>query len=258
MKKRVHREVTELFEKEKDAVITRKITEEDLSGLPEPVQRYLRYTQIIGKERVRTVRLKQKGFFRTKPDQKWMPLRAEEYFTVDPPGFLWHGKMRMFPFVNVAAIDKFSKGEGSLIVKMLSLIKVADAKGEEYDQAELLRYLSEIIWFPSAFLSDYIRWEPINSDSARVTISVAGITAPADVYFNPKGQITNFVAERYMDVNGGAILKKWSTPIEEYAEINGIMVPVRGEGVWKLSSGDFSYVRINEIPDLEYNNPNMY
>jgi len=61
-----------------------------------------------------------------------------------------------------------------------------------------------------------------------------------------------------MDVSGGAILKKWSTPIEEYAEINGIMVPVRGEGVWKLSSGDFSYVRINEIPDLEYNNPNIY
>ena len=61
MKKRVQREVDELFAKEKDAVITRKITEEDLKGLPEPVQRYLRYTQIIGKEKARTVRLKQRG-----------------------------------------------------------------------------------------------------------------------------------------------------------------------------------------------------
>jgi hypothetical protein len=258
MKKRVRREVAELFEKEKETFIPRKITEEDLAGLPEPVQRYLRYTQIIGKEKVRTVRLKQKGFFRKKPTQKWMPLKAEEYFTVDPPGFLWYGKMRMFPLVTASGIDKFFKGKGSLVIKLFSAITVVDAKGEECDQAELVRYLNEIIWFPSAFLSDYIHWEPINSDSARVTISVAGVTASADLYFNHNGQMANFVAERYMDVNGGAILKKWSTPIKKYAEINGVMVPVKGEGVWKLSSGDFSYVKITEIPELEYNNPNVF
>jgi hypothetical protein len=258
MKKRVQREVAELFEKEKDAVITRKITEEELDGLPEPVQRYMCYTQIIGKERVRTVRLKQKGYFRTKEDQKWMPLRAEEYFTVDPPAFLWYGRIRLFPLVSFNAIDKFYKDEGSLVVKLFSLIKVADAKGEEYDQAELVRYLNEMIWFPSAFLSDFVHWEPINSDSARATISVAGITVSADVFFNQKGQMTNFVAERYMDVNGGGILKKWSTPIKEYAEINGIMVPVKGEGVWKLSTGDFCYVKISRVTDIEYNNPNVF
>jgi hypothetical protein len=258
MKKRVQCEVAELFEKEKDAVITRKITDDDIAGLPEPVQRYLRYTHIIGKERVRTVRLKQKGYFRTKEDQKWMPLRAEEYFTVDPPGFLWYGRIRMLPFVSLGAIDKFSKGEGSLVVKISSLFKVADAKGKEYDQAELVRYLNEMMWFPSAFLSDYIQWGEINSDTAKVTIRVQDLAASAVLNFNQKGQITNFVAERYMDVSGGAILKKWSTPLKEYAEINGIMVPVRGEGVWKLSSGDFSYVRITDIPDLEYNNPHIY
>jgi hypothetical protein len=258
MKKRVQYEVAELFEKEKEAFLTRKVTDDDLSGLPEPVQRYLRYTQIIGKEKVRTARLKQKGYFRTKESQRWMPFKAEEYFTVDPPGFLWYGRIQLFPLVSFYAIDKFYRDEGSLVVKLSSLIKVADAKGEECDQAELVRYLSEIIWFPSAFLSDYIRWEPINSDSARATISVAGQTASADLYFNQQGKMTNFVAERYMGVNGGSILKKWSTPIKKYAEINGIMVPVKGEGVWKLSSGDFSYVRITEIPELEYNNPNVF
>ncbi|MGB6866315.1 MAG: DUF6544 family protein [Candidatus Aminicenantaceae bacterium] len=258
MKKRVRREVAELFEKEKDAVITRKITEDDLAGLPEPVQKYLRYTQIVGKGRVRTARLKQKGYFRTRESQKWKPFKAEEYFTVDPPAFLWYGRIRLFPLVSFDAIDKFYRNEGSLVVKLFSLIKVADAKGEECDQAELVRFLNEIIWFPTAFLSDYIHWEPINSDSARATISVAGLTASADLYFNQQGKMTNFVAERYMDVNGGSILKKWFTPIKKYAEINGIMVPVKGEGVWKLSFGDFPYIRITEISDIEYNNPNVF
>jgi hypothetical protein len=252
MKKRARREAAELFEKEKDAFVPRRVTEKDLDGLPEPVQKYLRYAQIIGKERARTVRLKQKGFFRTKPDQKWKPLKAEEYFTVDPPGFLWYGKMGMFPFVTVSGIDKF------FIIKLMSAIKVEDISGEECDQAELVRYLNEMVWFPSAFLSDYIHWEPINSESAKATISLAGLTASADLYFNQNGQITNFVAERYKDVGGGGILKKWFTPFKEYAKINGVNVPVQGEGVWKLSSGDFSYVRITEIPVLEYNNPNVF
>jgi hypothetical protein len=258
MKKRVRREVAEIFEKEKDTYIPRKITGEDLAGLPEPVQRYLRYTQIIGKERVRTVRLKQKGFFRTKPDKRWIPLKAEEYFTVDPPGFLWYGRMRIFPLVTVSGIDKFFGGKGSLVIKLMSAIKVEEISGKECDQAELVRYLNEMTWFPSAFLSDYIHWESISSDSARATIRIDGITASAILYFNEQGQMTNFVAERYMDVGGGAILKKWSTPLKDYAEINGIMVPVKGEGVWKLSVGDFSYVKITEIPELEYNNPNVF
>ena len=258
MKKRVKREVDELFKKEKEEVITRKITEEDLDGLPEPIKRYLRYTQIIGKERIRTVRLKQRGYFRTKEDQKWLPLKAEEYFTVDPPAFLWYGKMRVFPFVNVVAIDKFSRSGGCLVVKMMSMFKIADAEGEEYDQAELVRFLSEMIWFPSAFLSDYIHWEPIDADSVKATIQVNNLSASAVLHFNPEGQITNFVAERYMDVGGGMILKKWSTPLHRYEEINGIMVPVKGEGVWRLSTGDFSYVKIAEISELEYNNPNVF
>ena len=130
--------------------------------------------------------------------------------------------------------------------------------GEEYDQAELVRFLSEMIWFPSAFLSDYIRWEPIGTDSVKATIQVNNLSASAVLHFNPEGQITNLVAERYMDVSGGMILKKWSTPLHKYEEINGIMVPVKGEGVWRLSTGDFSYVKIAGIPELEYNNPNVF
>jgi hypothetical protein len=259
MRKRVRHEVAELFEKEKkEPHIPRKVTEKDLEGLPEPVQRYLRYTQIIGKEKVRIVRLKQRGFFRTKPEQKWMPLQAEEYYTVDPPAFLWYGRIRMFPLVTLAGIDKFYKGKGSLIIKLFSAFTVVNASGEESDQAELVRYLNEMIWFPSAFLSDYIQWEPIDSDSAKATISVAGLIASAELFFNQIGQVRNFVAERYMGINGGALLKKWSTPFKEYIEINGIMVPVKGEGIWTLSSGDFSYIKITGINELEYNNPNVF
>lgn len=63
--RKVAGEVKELFGKTKE-IRSEVVTERDLEGLPEPVQRYLGYTQIIGKERIGTVRLKQEGSIRAK------------------------------------------------------------------------------------------------------------------------------------------------------------------------------------------------
>src|SRR5215216_6188347 len=49
------------------------LTEADLAGLPAPVQRWLRYARVVGRERPTTVRLKMEGQFRLGEDQGWMP-----------------------------------------------------------------------------------------------------------------------------------------------------------------------------------------
>lgn len=255
-KRKINNEVEELFKKSKK-ITPEFVTEEDIEGLPEPVQRYLRYTQIIGKEKIRTVRLKQKGFIRTKEDQKWMPFDAEQYFTIDSPAFIWFATIKPAPFLSIKARDKFYEGKGNMLIKLLAFIKIADASGYEVDQSTLVRYLNEAVWFPTAYLNDYIQWEPIDSNSAKAAISYRGVTASAIFYFNEKGELTNIVAERYMDIDGQFVMETWSTPIKEYKEIKGIMIPVKGEAVWNLDSGDFSYVRL-EITDIEYNNPSIY
>ena len=48
----------------------RVISEDQVLGLPEPLQRYLRYAQVVGKAPIRTVRLTQAGSGRgAHPDQ---------------------------------------------------------------------------------------------------------------------------------------------------------------------------------------------
>jgi hypothetical protein len=74
------------------------ITEAHLLPLPEVVQRYLRYAQVIGKEPIRTVRLKQLGKFRQSAQQPWMKLDAEEYYSVNPSRFVWVGTLRKAGF----------------------------------------------------------------------------------------------------------------------------------------------------------------
>ncbi len=81
----------------------------------------------------------------------------------------------------------------------------------EINQGTLLRYLNEMMWFPSAALNHYIQWEAIDSTSAKATMSYQGVSASALFHFNESGQLTNFVADRYREADGEFILTKWST-----------------------------------------------
>lgn len=234
------------------------ITEADIKDLPEPVQRYLRYTGVIGKERVATVRLKQKGAMRLKPDANWVPLEAEEYYTVDNPGLVWFGRLTVAPLFKVAAQDMYMEGNGNMHIKVLSTVTVADAKGKEMDEASLVRYFNEMMWFPTALVSDKVKWEPVDSNSARATMTDHGISVSAVFFFDDEGKLTNFVAERGRDIGGGKLVKtKWSTPITDYKTFNGLRLPSKGEAIWHLDSGEYSYIRL-EITDIEYDNQSLY
>ena len=60
------------------------VVEEDLAGLPEPVQRWLSASGIVGQPIPRTMRLRQEGEIRLGPDQSWMPFHADQYYTIAP------------------------------------------------------------------------------------------------------------------------------------------------------------------------------
>jgi hypothetical protein len=228
------------------------ITEADVLRLPEAMQRYLRYTRVVGKEPIQTVRLKQRGLFRTQPGQKWLPMVAEEYFTTKPFAFLWCGKIRLVPLISISAWDRFSDGHGSLLVKLLSLVPLAEVYGPEADQGKLLRYLGEIIWFPTAWLSDAIAWQAIDAQSVQVTIRQPSVTVAAVLHVNEQGQMIHLTAKRFMAEGKSYRLERWSAQCHEYQEVSGMLIPTRVEVMWNLASGDYSYFR-GEITEIEYN-----
>ncbi len=233
------------------------VIESDLAGLPHPVQRYLRYAGVIGKEKINTVRLKQTGVMRQAPQDPWKSIEAVEYYAVNAPAYVWMGQMTAGPFSIVSARDSYIDGRGRMFIKMLGVKTIGDVQGEEMDCSALVRYLNEMIWFPTAFLNDNICWDAIDDNSAKVTIVDGHRSVSAVLYFDEKGALTNFISERYHEVNGVYVKDTWETPITGYGEFNGLKLPVKGEAVWKMSSGDFSYIKI-EITALEYNVTKIY
>ncbi len=186
------------------------------------------------------------------PGQKWMPVVAEQYFTTQPPAFLWYATMRPFPLVWISGIDRFSDGHGSMRIKPLSFIPLGDAHGPEMDQGELQRYLLEMTWFPTALLSEAIEWQAINTYSAKATIHQQGVTASGMLHVNEQGQLTKLTAQRYREEHGHYQLAPWTAQSNEYQEVDEICIPTRSEVTWHLASGDFTWFRF-KITEIEYN-----
>jgi hypothetical protein len=226
------------------------VTEEMLADLPEPVRRYLRYTGVVGKPFPGIIRLRQTGQMRLGPGQPWVPLDAEEHYSVQPPGFVWAGTARLGPLPVARARDMYAEGTGRMLVKVASLWPVADASGEQMDQAAMMRYLSEMIWFPAAFLAGNISFEPVDDFSARVTLTDHGRTAAGTLFFDLEGRVSDFVAERYRTADASSP-ETWSTPVTGYGEFEGLRLPARGKAIWKLPGGDLEYIDVT-VTDLHY------
>lgn len=234
---------------EKRAVVRKDM----LQNLPPPVQRWLLNSGIVGREMIYSVHLKQKGYMRTSPEQqKWIETRAEQYFTIDAPAFLWKVEMHLMPLVPVSGQDKFVDGKGRMQIKLFSLIPFVDQADEKIDQGALQRYLAEICWFPSAALSPYIRWEAVDASSARASMTYKGVTGTVTFYFNEQGDMVRCIADRYKGGGKGATLEKWVVDAKSFATLNGIRIPVKSEATWKLKEGDFTWYKL-EITAIAYN-----
>ena len=231
------------------------VTKADLAGLPLCVQNWLENARVVGMEKIKTVRLRQKALMRLEAGKPWMPVEAEQYFRVDKPGFIWQARVKMAPLVYLTGRDKYYEGKGQMLIKALSLINIVNSSGMEMDQGSMLRYLAETIWFPTAALSDYIKWEEIDSHSARATMTYGGTTASGIFTFNDQGEPVKFTAKRYRETGGKYELTDWGGKnLTEFRKFNGIRIPVRGEVFWKLTTGDFDWYQW-EITDIKYNKP---
>jgi len=144
----------------------------------------------------------------------------------------------------------YAEGTGRMLVKVASLWPVADASGEQMDQAAMMRYLSEMIWFPAAFLAGNISFEPVDDSPARVTLTDHGRTATGTLVLDKDGRLTGFVAQRYRTASASSP-ETWSTPITGYGEFEGLRLPARGKAAYKLPDGDLEYIDVT-VTDLHY------
>lgn len=231
------------------------VTEGMLAGLPEPAQRYLRYAGVVGRPMVDTVRVRQECRMRPAPNGFSFRLTAEQWYAVEPPGFIWDAIVPVAGVPLVRGRDGYLDGRGMMTIKAGSMVPVVDAAGPETDQASLTRYLSEMPWFPSAFLRERVTWEAIDDATVRVSIVDGERRASGTMTIDPEGRLVEFRSERHAMVGDGFELRPWSAPTYAYGKFEGLRLPVRGAAVWTLPDGTtFPYIDV-EVTEMAYDPP---
>jgi hypothetical protein len=98
---------------------------EQLIGLPAPVQRYLKHVLKEGQPYIKYVHMTHNGQFKTGLNKPWISIKGEQFSTTETPGFIWKGTTAMF-----TAQDMYVQDSGRLVVSLLSLFNIIDAKGQ--------------------------------------------------------------------------------------------------------------------------------
>ncbi|EOQ98379.1 putative lipoprotein [Leptospira wolbachii serovar Codice str. CDC] len=232
------------------------ITAADIRQMPPPVRKYLQFTGVIGKPQLQNMRIVFEELMYKGPEAKPMDSSSEQYNFFKRPArhFFMKASMMGIPF---RVLHSYAEEKATMLVRVASLFDAVNLDGEELAMAETVTVLNDICLFaPAALLDKKITWKLIDSLSAKVFFQNGKYKVSAILYFNEKGELVQFVSNDRSALQDDGSLRKarWSTPIRDYKEFNGIKVPTYGEAIWNYPEGDYIYGKFF-LKTIDYNLP---
>lgn len=226
------------------------VTEKDLEHLPNLVKKYLRYTGVLNKPKVKNVKIEFQGEMRDK-GKSWFPFTSEQYNFFDTPTRLFFMKAKIWG-VTVPGYHAYQNNSASMQIKLFGLFPIVNIKGQSLFQAETVTIFNDMcLMAPATLIDKRIQWQEIDSFSVKALFTNNNTSISAILQFNEKGELINFISDDRIAV---ADMKKYrfSTPINNYKNINGFMLGTYGEAIWHYPDGNFTYGKFN-LKNVEYN-----
>jgi hypothetical protein len=227
----------------------------ELDGLPAPVQRFFRAALKEGQPMVAGVCVQHRGIFNMgETADQWKPFNSNQKVVTQRPGFFWDGRVAVMPGMPVRVHDAYVAGEGILHASLVGLVSLIKLRGTgDMAQGELMRFLAEAAWYPTALLpSQGVRWEAGDDRSAYATLTEGTISIPMRFTFNEQGLIDTVRTEaRRRTVGGKIVPTPWHGRLWNYEERGGMRVPLDGEVAWLLPEGAKPYWR-GRITEISY------
>lgn len=226
------------------------ITENDIKHLPEIVKKYLAYTNVINKPKVKNFRAVFCGNMRSR-GKDFFEFTSEQYNFFDNPARLFFMKGKMFG-LTVPGYHKYIDAKASMNIKLFGLIPIIKVDGEVMDKAETVTLFNDMCLIaPATLIDKNIDWEQINDTTVTAHYKNKGIKISATLIFNNNGRLINFISLDRTDIND---MKQYpfSTPIYEYKNFNGFNLPSKADAVWNYPDGEFVYGTF-DLLEVHYN-----
>ncbi|MGI6467888.1 MAG: DUF6544 family protein [Syntrophomonadaceae bacterium] len=240
---------------EKTAKQNGVFTEQDIAGLPLPVQRYFKYCGYIGTPKMSSMKASFTDVDFILDKTRRVKIDYTQYNFVHEPNRIAYIDSSMYgiPF---EGLDAYIDGHGSMKGILAKSITLFDQTGPTMDKASLVTFLSECLLVPNAALQDYITWEAVDDLHARATISYYGISASGMFTFNENGEAVSFTTDDREAVtsDGRSEKVRWSAILQEYKESGGIRKPTVLQAIWHYDGGDLTYFNSRDaVIEHDYN-----
>ena len=204
---------------------------------------------------VTAVRVRHEGEFNmSEAADRWRPFSSDQLVTIHPPGFDWDARIRIVPGLPVRVHDAYVEGEGILHAALLGVFPLVRLRGKgAIAEGELMRFLAEAAWYPTALLpSQGVRWTEVNGRAARAELADGEVLVRLMFRFNDQDLIESVEAASRGRMAGREIVPTpWRGRFWDYEQRGGMLVPLQGEVAWLLPGGSKPYWR-GRITSLEY------
>lgn len=227
-----------------------------VSGLPAPVARFLA-ASVSPDRQVRAVVLDTAGEFLMAPGPRgWKPFRAHQRFNAVAPGFVWDATISMAPFVPVNVRDAYVGGRGEMVARVAGLYAPVNESGsKELAEGQLVRYLAEMMWFPSALEPGHgVTWTPIDDHRAMAHLEDSSLKVSLQFTFNDQADIVEvFAPARMRAVKNGYEATPWAVRCHDHEDRMGFRIPIVCEAEWRTKDGPLPYWR-GRVTNIRYEN----
>jgi hypothetical protein len=232
------------------------LTELDISHLPTLVQKYIRYTGSIGKQKVKNFKAIFTGGIRSNPEDDYMSFESTQYNFFHSPSRIFFIKANKMGLPAIG-LHIYENAKAIFQIKLLGLIPIVDANGRKLDQGETVTLLNDMCFMaPATLIDERIKWSEIDDLSVIAYFTNGNITVSATLYFNERGELINFLSNDRYEINGKVYKNyPWLTPVKKYKDVNGWRLPSEAELIYIRPTGNFTYGKF-KLSNLEYNRTN--
>jgi len=225
----------------------------EIRDLPAPVRRFFESALVPGCPFIGGAELAHEGTIRLSPSFD-VAFVSTTKVIVRRPGFLWQARLRHFSGLLVH--DAYVQGEGSLDVGgaagFLRLQRVRRRPG--LAEGQLLRYLAEAPWYPTALLPRAgVHWDADGESSARATLVDGLTTASLLFHFGDDGLVARVRAEaRGRQVRGKLVPQPWEGRFAAPRALGPYTVPHEATVAWVEGDGEPAPYWSGRLIDARY------
>lgn len=227
-----------------------------VAGLPEPARRFFSFAIAPGTPLWTVAEIEMSGLFALgdKDAPNYMRMTAEQTLAA-PHGFVW--SMRS----GRGAIRVSGSDSGSWTrFWTMGLAPVARSGGtRDHARSAFGRSVSEaVFWTPAALLpGPGVRWEAIDADTARVTVTHGDLNQSVDVTVGPDGEPSKVEFPRWTNANAEKVfrIQPFGGYLSEFRTFAGFTLPTHVEAGNEFGTEGYFPFFIADVQDVRFPTP---